>query len=449
MMEQKGFRSYFTLSDSKLDVRKLKQELENPKAGALVTFEGWVRNHNDGRSVERLDYEAFEALAETEGNRIIAEALARFDIEEAICIHRTGRLIIGDCAVWVGAISAHRDAAFQAARYIIDAIKTRLPIWKKEHYKSGEAVWVNCQQCAHAANSDSIEFHALSLPNGQRMDNSCNAPQVTVSEADYYQRQVCLPEIGADGQRKLKESRVLVVGAGGLGGSALQYLAGAGIGHLGICEFDRLEVSNLHRQVLYAASEVGRFKAELAARRLQNLNPNIHIEVYGHKLAEQELLSLLQDYDLVLDCTDNFEIRFLLNGVAVRLQKPLIQASVYQYEGQIQLVVPGMGGCLRCQWPDLPEDAPLENCIDHGVIGAVSGMFGTLQAMEAIKWIVGLPTSLTDRVLMMDLLTYQQHLIRREARPALYAASFLISDWPGSGLPGKAMKSLRVPGCWI
>lgn len=407
-------RSYFALSESKLDIKKLKQELENAHAGALVTFEGWVRNHNEGQPVERLDYEAFETLAETEGNQIIQEALARFEIDDAICLHRTGRLIIGDCAVWVGVTAAHRDAAFQAARYIIDDIKTRLPIWKKEHYKNGEAVWVNCQQCAHGhiRHEEAIHLHA-------RDSQLASSPtqRVAINETEYYQRQVILPQIGADGQRKLQEARVLVVGAGGLGSSALLHLAGAGVGQIGICEFDCLEVSNLHRQILYSAADVGQSKASLAAKRLHEFNPNIRVVVHAEKLESTGLAPLLEQYDLILDCTDTISTRLMMNDAAVMLQKPLIQAGVYQYEGQIHLIAPGMGGCLRCQWPDNMEpDAP-GTCMQSGVLGAVPGLFGTLQAMEAIKWLVGLPTPLSDHVLILDLLSYQQHLIRRTSQP--------------------------------
>jgi adenylyltransferase/sulfurtransferase len=432
--------SEFSLSDSKLDIRKLKQDLENPQAGAVVTFEGWVRNHNEGQPVDRLDYEAFEALAETEGNRIIQEALDRFDILDAVCVHRTGRLIIGDCAVWVGVTSAHRDAAFQATRYIIDHIKTRLPIWKKEHYKSGEAFWVNCQQCTNHSHAIKHEHQPIEKMRASvletrmdvhpapvsSVDQAMVAPNPPVlpliSEADYYQRQTVLTQVGPDGQRKLKQAKVLVVGAGGLGSSALLYLAGAGVGFIGICEFDRLEASNLHRQVLYRATEVGQSKAELAARHLQALNPHCKVSIHAEKLTGDAVESLLEPYDLILDCTDNFSARFLMNDAAVRLGKPLIQASLYQYEGQVQLIRPGFGGCLRCQWPQWssenpPLDAPLGNCAESGVLGAVPGILGAMQAMEAIKLIVGLPTPLQQNLLIMDMLTWQSRSLRRAVRP--------------------------------
>ncbi len=393
----------FQISTSPIDEVALKKRLENPKAGAFVSFEGWVRNHHEGREVVLLEYEAFEALAQSEAEKILQEAVSRFEIEEAICVHRTGALCIGALAVWVGVTAAHRGAAFQACQYIMDAIKSRLPIWKKEHYANGDSGWVNCQHCASHSGSDN-----------HHVDKSLG-----FDEVHYYERQMRLPEVGAEGQATLKQSKVLVVGAGGLGSAALLYLASAGVGTLGICEFDNLEPSNLHRQVLYHASDAGQSKCELAKRRLQALNPFIHIQTYDKKLDLNNIEGILNHYDLVLDCTDNFKTKFLLNDAAVHFQKPLIQASIYQYEGQLQLYLPnGDSPCLRCLWPEMPEADCTGTCEDVGVLGAVPGVFGTLQAMEALKYLLGLPTDLNRHVLMMDLLTSRVQKIRQIQNPA-------------------------------
>lgn len=416
----RGERSEFALSDTKLNLARLNASLDNPSTGALVTFVGRVRNHNEGQSVLRLDYEAYEALAEKEGRRIIEEALEKFEIEDAVCIHRTGRLIIGDAAVWVGVISAHRDAAFQATRYIIDQVKTRLPIWKKEHYQNGEAVWVNCLQCAHAE-------HA----HGQ---NRLSLIEVETRAQAYYQRQTLLKEIGAAGQEKLGQASVLVIGAGGLGSGALPYLAGAGIGRLGICEPDTVDISNLHRQVMYTLDDVGKSKAEQAAHHLRMLNPYIQVTPHAETVTTENIDTLMADYDLVLDCTDNFTARFLLSDTATRLKKPLIQASVHQYEGQIQGWFPeNPGGCLRCQWPEMTSDAVMGTCSEVGVLGPIPGLLGALQAMEAIKYLVGLPTPLTDQMLIFDGLTYQTRLLKRPVQP----------DCPSCGLQNN--ENVNIP----
>lgn len=138
----------FAMADTTIDVDALREQMQDPGAGGFVVFEGWVRNENEGHEVERLEYEAYEPLAVTEGEKVIAEAREKFPHLKALCVHRTGLLEIGDCAVWVGVAAPHRDEAFKACRYIIDEIKVRLPIWKKEHYVSGDSGWVNCERCA-------------------------------------------------------------------------------------------------------------------------------------------------------------------------------------------------------------------------------------------------------------------------------------------------------------
>ena len=150
----------FSFSDTAIDTADLQRALHDPAAGGYVSFEGWVRNHNEGLAVKRLEYEAFEALAIKEGTRIIAEAISQYGVQCAACVHRVGALAIGDIAVWVGVSSAHRDEAFKACRYIIDEVKHRLPIWKKEHYVNGDSGWVNCERCATAAHHEHEHSHA-------------------------------------------------------------------------------------------------------------------------------------------------------------------------------------------------------------------------------------------------------------------------------------------------
>ena len=157
---QRDAMSSFRFSHSAIDTAALRDELANPESGGYTSFEGWVRNHNEGHNVRRLEYEAFEPLAVKEGERIVAEAIKRFGIERAACVHRVGDLGIGDMAVWVGASARHRDEAFRACRYIIDEVKHRVPIWKKEHYVSGDSGWVNCERCAtHAHDHDHDHAH--------------------------------------------------------------------------------------------------------------------------------------------------------------------------------------------------------------------------------------------------------------------------------------------------
>ncbi|MGA7539563.1 MAG: ThiF family adenylyltransferase [Steroidobacteraceae bacterium] len=385
----------FRFSSTPLDESVLRSALDDPTCGGYAAFEGWVRDHNEGRRVHRLEYEAFEPLAIKEGERIIAEAIARFGVQHAACVHRIGALAIGEKAVWVGVTAHHRDEAFRACRYIIDEVKHRVPIWKKEHYENGDSGWVNCERCAEPA-GHGHEHHAH-----------------TVVPAPDYSRQIALQEVGAAGQEKLRRAAVLVVGCGGLGVPAMTYLAAAGIGRLGLVDGDRLEASNLHRQTLYSLADVGKPKVELAAARLRALNPEVDVHAYPLRLDAASAPAIIEPYTLVIDCTDNFATKFMLNDVCVRLRKPVIFSSVYQYEGQLQLVRPERGGaCLRCIWPKATRDGLVGNCAEAGVLGPVPGTFGTLQALEALKLLLDLPGQLSDELIVMDLLTLAVSRVR-------------------------------------
>ncbi len=386
--------SRFSFSTRPFDVDAQKRALADPASGGYASFEGWVRNHNEGLAVTRLEYEAFAELAVREGERIIAEACAKFGVEHARCVHRIGNLGIGDLAVWVGASARHRDEAFRACRYIIDEVKHRVPIWKKEHYVNGDSGWVNCERCATAPSSQAHD-HRHAHDHGHAHEPS---------PAPDYSRQMALREVGAAGQARLRASTVAVIGAGGLGVPVLQYLAGAGIGRLLIVDGDRLEASNLHRQTLYALADCGRFKAELAAARVSALNPEVQAIAHPVRLDAGNGAALLDAADLVIDCTDNFSSKFLLNDLAHSIGKPVLFASVYQYEGQLQVVRPKRGGaCLRCVWPEATRDGLVGNCAEAGVLGPVPGVFGSLQALEALKLLLDLPGQLGDEVLLLDL----------------------------------------------
>lgn len=377
----------FSLKDSPIDTVAFGQMLQADAAGACAIFEGRVRDHDEGRDVERLEYEAWNTMANREGTRIIAEAIKRFGLEHAFCVHRTGMLAVGEVAVWVGVSAPHRDEAFAACRYIIDRVKAEVPIWKKEYYTDGEAEWVNCHRCALYTESAD-------------------------SSAVRYARQICLPEVGAEGQQRLAKSRVLVVGAGGLGSPALMYLAAAGVGRITVADRDTLEVSNLHRQILFDTQGVGKKKTRLALRRLEALNPAVKLVAVDEPVTVANVEKLFAKHDLVLDCTDNFAIRFLLNDAAVLTSTPLIAASLYQYEGQVQLYDPlDKGACLRCLWREPSAAGLLGNCATAGVLGPVAGVFGALQAVEALKFLLSFPESLGRNMLLFDLRSYRTRLV--------------------------------------
>jgi adenylyltransferase/sulfurtransferase len=403
--------AHFRFSGTAIDAQALRSALADPSCGGYASFEGWVRNHNEGLPVTRLEYEAFEALALKEGERIITEAVSRFGIEHAACVHRIGDLAIGEMAVWVGVSARHRHEAFLACRYIIDEVKHRVPIWKKEHYQNGDSGWVNCERCA-APSAHLVSEPAPAAACADGDGHSQHHHNHHHHHADY-SRQVALKEVGTAGQAKLRASRVLVVGCGGLGVPVISYLAGAGVGRLGLVDGDKLEPSNLHRQTMYALADVGKAKAELAAERVRALNPEVDVRAHVRRLDATGAGDLIEQHDLVIDCTDNFATKFLLNDTCVELAKPIIFSSVYQYEGQLQVVRPDRGGaCLRCIWPEATRDGIVGNCAEAGVLGPVPGTFGCLQALEALKLLLDLPGQLGEELLVIDLLTMSVARVR-------------------------------------
>jgi adenylyltransferase/sulfurtransferase len=417
----------FRFSTEPLDTAALQREMRDVTCGGFAAFEGWVRNHNEGMAVTRLEYEAFVDLAEKEGARIVHEAIERYGVTRAACVHRVGSLALTDVAVWVGVSAAHRDEAFRACRYIIDEVKHRVPIWKKEHYENGDSGWVNCERCAAPAahrreyadpyaHEGDHHLHNY-LHDEHPHDGAHHHDHPPVLTPDY-SRQIALKEVGIPGQARLLAASVLVIGAGGLGVPVLQYLAGAGVGRIGIIDADRLEPSNLHRQTWYALADCGREKATLAAERINALNPEVHVQAHSLRLDAGNADRLADGYDLILDCSDNFTTKFLLNDLALRTRKPVLFASVYQYEGQLQLVRGDDDtACLRCVWPEATRDGIVGNCAEAGVLGPVPGVFGSLQALEAIKLLLGMPGLEAGDMLLFDLLSLNTQRLRAKRAP--------------------------------
>ena len=232
-----------------------------------------------------------------------------------------------------------------------------------------------------------------------------------------YSRQLNLPEVGEVGQRRLKNARVLCIGAGGLGSPAALYLAAAGIGTIGIVDGDIVDLSNLHRQLLHGTGDVGRKKTDSARDRLRSLNPMIEIEVYSVRLRAENAAGLIGNYDLVVDGSDNLPTRYLSSDVCVWQNKPNIYGSVHQFEGQASVFAPHLGGpCYRCLFPDPPPPEAIPNCAEAGVLGVVPGVIGVIQALEAIKLILGLGDNLVGRLLHIDSLSlrFREFKVRRD-----------------------------------
>lgn len=222
------------------------------------------------------------------------------------------------------------------------------------------------------------------------------------SERIRYQRHLHIPEMGEAGQLKLKEAAVAVVGVGGLGSAIALYLAAAGVGHIGLVDSDKVELSNLQRQILYNTNAIGQAKVYTAQARLHKLNPTIQVDVYPERLTEENTHSILEPYSVILDGTDNFDTRFLLNDYCVRMVKPYIYGAINQLQGQASVFDARKGPCFRCLYPEMPSEEVVALNRGVGVVGAVPGIIGSIEALECIKIITGIGQPLVGRMLLMD-----------------------------------------------
>lgn len=238
----------------------------------------------------------------------------------------------------------------------------------------------------------------------------------TDAELERYSRHILLPEVGAIGQARLRQSSVLIVGAGGLGAPMILYLAAAGIGRIGIIDDDVVDLSNLQRQVIHSTQRIGVNKAVSAAESATAINPEIKIDIHQHRLAEDAIEALFSQYDIIADGTDNFETRYLVNDTAVRLGKTLVTAALLRFDGQITTVKPG-GPCYRCLFPNPPPPGAVPSCSEAGVLGSVAGILGTMQATEVIKEIIGIGESLSGRLLLFDGLSMSLRPMKAKQRP--------------------------------
>src|SRR5690348_10676804 len=227
---------------------------------------------------------------------------------------------------------------------------------------------------------------------------------LTNEEVLRYSRHLILPDVGVDGQRKLKAGRILLIGAGGLGSPLALYLAAAGVGTLGLVDFDVVDVSNLQRQVLHGTKDIGRPKLDSARDRIRDVNPHVHVESYETRLTADNALDIIRDYDVVIDGTDNFATRYLTNDACVLLGKPNVYGSIFRFEGQASVFALEEGPCYRCLFPEPPPPGLVPSCAEGGVLGILPGLVGVIQATEVIKLILGSGDPLIGRLLLIDAL---------------------------------------------
>ena len=245
--------------------------------------------------------------------------------------------------------------------------------------------------------------------------------EVSLSAGDLsrYSRQLMLPEVNSEGQRRIRAARVLCIGAGGLGSPASLYLAASGIGTLGLVDADRVDVSNLQRQILFGTSDVGKSKLQIARTRLQELNPDVNVVLHEARFTSSNAEEIIAEYDVVIDGSDNFPTRYLSNDVCVFARKPNIYGSVFRFEGQASVFAPHLGGpCYRCLFPEPPPPGAAPSCAEAGVLGVLPGIIGLIQATEALKLIIGAGDSLAGRLLHFDALKmkFREFNLRRDSQ---------------------------------
>lgn len=234
-----------------------------------------------------------------------------------------------------------------------------------------------------------------------------------------YSRQMILPGFGGKSQRKLLDAKVFIMGAGGLGSPAALYLAAAGVGTIGLADFDRVELHNLQRQILHRTADVGLLKVDSGKRTLQDLNPDVNVQVYSERITSSNIRGIIKDYDLVLDGSDNFPTRFLVNDSCFFEKKTLISGAILRFDGQLSTFKPHAGGpCYRCLFPEPPPPGSVPSCQEAGVLGAVAGTIGLFQANEALKEILGIGKSMSGRFLIFNALSLTFHEVKLERNPS-------------------------------
>ena len=260
------------------------------------------------------------------------------------------------------------------------------------------------------------------------MPDTDDLPQLTADELRRYGRHLVLPQVGTTGQQNLKASKVLLVGAGGLGSPAALYLAAAGVGTLGLVDFDVVDITNLQRQIIHGTKDIGRPKLDSASDRIRDINPHVHVVQYDTALTSANALEIARDYDVIVDGTDNFPTRYLVNDASVWHTIPVVHGSIYRFDGQVTVFKPRMPGsaigagaeeggpCYRCLFPQPPPPELAPSCAEGGVLGVLPGIIGSLQASETLKLLIGAGDSLQGRLLLFDALatTFDEVSVRRD-----------------------------------
>jgi molybdopterin/thiamine biosynthesis adenylyltransferase/rhodanese-related sulfurtransferase len=279
-------------------------------------------------------------------------------------------------------------------------------------------------------------------------------PDLSRNEILRYSRHLLIPEVGLEGQKKLKAASVLVIGTGGLGSPVALYLAAAGIGRIGLIDYDVVDFSNLQRQVIHGSAAIGKLKVESARTRMLDLNPDIQVEVYNEPFTSENAMRIAQDYDILIDGTDNFPTRYLVNDVCVLLGKPNVYGSIFRFDGQASVFDATRGPCYRCLFPEPPPPGLVPSCAEGGVLGVLPGTIGTIQATEALKLILGIGETLIGRLMLYNALDMSVEYVRLRKNPNCKICgpnpevTELIDYEAFCGVPGHDHETGAVGGGW-
>jgi adenylyltransferase/sulfurtransferase len=279
-------------------------------------------------------------------------------------------------------------------------------------------------------------------------------PTLSHEEILRYSRHLLIPDVGLEGQRKLKAASVLIIGTGGLGSPAALYLAAAGIGHIGLVDYDMVDLSNLQRQVIHSTSTVGKLKVESARSRMLDLNPDIQVDIYNQTFTSENAMGIAEPYDILLDGSDNFPTRYLTNDLCVLTGKPNIYGSVYRFEGQVSVFDARVGPCYRCLFPEPPPPGLVPNCAESGVFGVLPGTIGTLQATEALKLILGIGEPLIGRLLLYNAQDMSFEFVKLRKNPGCKvcgkspSVTQLIDYEEFCGVPGHQVETGSAGEMW-
>ena len=265
--------------------------------------------------------------------------------------------------------------------------------------------------------------------------------KLTPEEIKRYSRHLIMPEFGMQAQEKLKDASVLIVGAGGLGCPLSIYLAAAGVGHIGLVDFDDVDISNLQRQILYTTDDVGESKAESAQKKIQAMNPHVKVTVYKEPLKSDNAMQIAEDYELIIDGTDNFPTRYLVNDLCVMTGKKNVFGSIFRFDGQLTVFDGRNGPCYRCLYPDPPPPGMVPSCAEGGVLGILPGIVGVMQATEAIKVLTGTGKSMVGRLILFDALTmnFREVKIKKNPECPVCSENPKITELIDYGTPGSVL----------